>query len=248
MAAVVCEAPPAVAPVPPSASEVPRTVELPQDIVEHPHEIEVRTDLTPLLLAAPSPAPLAAAQVMGHEVWLVEGLFSPDECTALLAAAERHGFGPTNYPKRYRGNTRLLSTDFSLAAAVFERLQPVLPATLQLDGEEWEAVGLNEVWRMCKYQPGDRFGGHCDASFRRPDGSAESMLTVNIYMNDGYEGGRTRFYFKDHKKADWAVTPKAGLCVLFRQPPGERYYHDGEELRSGLKYLFRSDVMYRQKS
>merc|ERR1719389_1337633 len=73
-----------------------------------------------------------------------------------------------------------------------------------------------------------------------------SMLTVNIYMNGGFEGGSTRFYFEGDKKASFAVTPSPGLCLLFRQPPGEAYYHDGEMLGSGVKYLFRSDVMYRR--
>merc|ERR1712232_170217 len=121
------------------------------------------------------------------------------------------------------------------------------------DGAEWDVVGLNECWRLAKYHPGDRFQGHCDASFARSDDEM-SMFTVNIYMNEGFRGGSTRVYFKDRAIAPCmdsasctAVTPKTGLCLLFRQPPGQSYYHDGEQLGSGLKYLFRSDVMYRKR-
>lgn len=162
----------------------------------------------------------------------------------LLTEAERHGFGKTHYPKQYRGNLRLLTTDISLAAAVWERLRPLVPATLDIEGETWDACGLNECWRLAKYYPGDRFKGHCDAAFYRSDGE-RSMFTVNIYMNEEMAGGSTRFYFTDHGAPDYAVTPQTVLCLLFRQPPGQQYYHDGEELVSGLKYLFRSDVMYR---
>jgi len=96
-----------------------------------------------------------------------------------------------------------------------------------------------------------------------------SMISVNIYMNGGFENGRTRFFLRDdwlhqlepirdgggeiryHAREDGAapdvtVVPAAGRCLLFQQPPGQCYYHDGEELGSGCKYLFRSDVMYRR--
>merc|ERR1712166_323069 len=117
--------------------------------------------------------------------------------------------GATNYPKRYRGNLRLLTTDSGFADAVWQRLQPLVPAKLSLRGDIWEAIGLNECWRLAKYHENDQFMGHCDASFQR---SAEemSMLTVNIYMNGGFEGGSTRFYFgdADARKADLTIVPK----------------------------------------
>jgi len=216
------------------------------------HEIEVRTNWAGLLESPQSP--LVVEQLGDHEIWLVKGLFSEQECKALLAEAEAHGFGTTHYPKAYRGNLRLTTTDCGFADAVWQRLKTVVPNQmkfLQADEHEWEACGLNECWRLAKYHPGDRFKGHCDANFSRKDNVEESMLTVNIYMNEGFEGGSTRFYLDDDKhghakpKPTFSVKPETGLCLLFRQPPGQGYYHDGEELQSGLKYLFRSDVMYR---
>lgn len=43
------------------------------------------------------------------------------------------------------------------------------------------------------------------------------------------------------------VQPSAGLCVVFQQPPGAALQHDGEEVSAGVKYLFRSDVMYARR-
>jgi len=213
------------------------------------HEIEVQTAWGGHLDGANGK--LDSRRVSNHEVWLVDDLFSASECSALLKQAESHGFGTTNYPKQYRGNLRLQTTDHSLSEAVWRRLKPLVPDTLALDGEVWDACGLNECWRLAKYYPGDVFKGHCDASFARTNDEM-SMLTVNIYMNGGFEGGRTRFYFEGQdthsdKDSAFKVTPRTGLCLLFRQPPGQCYYHDGEELGSGLKYLFRSDVMYRRR-
>merc|ERR1712194_690754 len=94
-------------------------------------------------------------------------------------------------------------------------------------------------------------GGHCDTAYSPEHNQDLSMFTVNVYLNDVEDGGSTRFYFgKDavkEKEPNFSVAPKAGLCLLFRQPPGQEYYHDGEQLGSGLKYLIRSDVMYRKK-
>jgi len=207
-----------------------------------PDEIEVKTEWARLLEVAP--AEPVAQQVAGREIWLIEGLFSAGECAALLEQAERHGFGATHYKKSYRGNLRLTTTDYSLAEAVWDRLHSVVPAIISCNGMEWDAVGLNECWRLAKYSPGDRFQGHCDGSFVRSD-KEKSMFTVNVYMNEGFQGGCTRFFLTSMKEADLSVVPKTGLCLLFRQPPGQAYYHDGELLQAGVKYLFRSDVVYR---
>jgi hypothetical protein len=174
-------------------------------------------------------------------------LFTSLECQDLIAAAEQHGYGATNYPKDYRGNLRLITTDSSLAAAMWTRMQPFVPATLESEGDKWDAIGLNEVWRLSKYHPGDRFQRHCDACFVRNDDEM-SLLTVNIYMNGDFEGGSTRFYANNRTpEANLTIEPKPGLCLLFRQPPEEMYYHDGDRVISGQKYLFRSDVIYRRR-
>ena len=220
------------------------------------HEIEVRTAWAPLL---DTDAPVArvrpekagdAAKYADGRLISVDCVFTPDECERLVAAADAIGFGRTSYPKSYRGNMRLITVDESLAGAVWQRLRPLLPPTLKLEGDEWAACGLNECWRLAKYVPGDRFGAHCDAWFQRTDDEM-SMYTVNVYMNAVPEphGGATRFYRERCSEAPvLSVQPETGLGVVFRQPPGESLLHDGEQVFLGTKYLFRSDVMYRRVS
>lgn len=209
-------------------------------------EIAANTEWARLL--EPGAQPGGVTRPDGREVWLVEDLVTGKECSALLAAAEQLGFGSTSYSKDYRGNLRLTARDQSLADAMWRRLEPLLDPSLALGAQTWRAIGLNPCWRLSKYYPGDRFARHIDYSVDKST-EEKSMLTVNIYLNDDFEAGSTRF-FSDRQvpDADLTVQPRRGLCLLFRQTPGKAYIHDGERVRSGLKYLLRSDVMYRKQA
>ena len=187
-------------------------------------------------------------------------LLNGAECAALIAEAEAVGFGRTTYPKAYRGNLRLVVTDAALAAALWRRLAPHVPAEhTDASGASWDAIGCNEVLRVARYSPGDEFGAHVDAAFVR-SGEERSMYTVNAYLNGGFEGGATRFYDGDEEgdlmtaihhgevgEPAYAFAPRQGAACVFRQPPERHYLHDGERLRSGVKYLLRTDVMYRRR-
>jgi len=238
--------------------------------VDLPWEISVDTRWATLLNATPSN--LSATQLDHHAIWLVDGLLSTHECKSLIARSESHGYGSTDFVKSYRGNLRLTATDASLAEVIWQRLQALVPAQLALQapavlGDKnwwssypkaagtWEAYGMNECWRFAKYKPGDRFMCHSDFPFEKDVGQEMSMLTANIYLNSEFDGGKTRFYMSkdpyfewrsDFGKPDFEIVPKAGLCLLFQQPPACTYWHDGEEISSGCKYLLRSDVMYRR--
>lgn len=218
---------------------------------EPPREKNVSTDWQGLLDPEKESAKVSTrlAPPKEYEAIVLEELFTLDECRRLIATSESGdlGYGKTNYPKKYRGNLRLITTDSGLAGAVWERIRDFVPAEVEMQGDLWCAVGLNECWRLAKYSPGDVFQSHVDACFKRNE-SEMSMFTVNVYMNGGFKGGSTRF-FKGHSErvVDFACVPEPGSCVIFRQPPGAYYLHDGEELRSGHKYLFRTDVMYRRR-
>ena len=118
-------------------------------------EIAVHTEWAALLDS--TPVTRTAAQIDGHDVWLVESLFSAEECERLISAAEAKGFGFTDYDPAYRGNLRLTATDTALAervlvcctrqhvlptnpngsvlarcAAVWRRLEPLVPSELRL--------------------------------------------------------------------------------------------------------------------
>ena len=214
-------------------------------------EIEVAAEWESIICEEHDPLTLHTP-IENVDVHLIDQLLSGSECEGLLKAAEFYGFGVTNYPKDYRGNLRLTVDDSSLAKAVWKRLESVVPQSVEECGNKYEAVGLNERWRLAKYLPGDQFQQHEDAYFEDDSGGflqgRKSMYTVNIYLNDGCTGGSTAFEFEEGQSPlvrTYDVVPKTGLCLLFRQPPAQHYLHEGKRVEGGLKYLLRSDVMYR---
>eukprot|EP01124_Arcella_intermedia_P006161 TRINITY_DN13616_c0_g2_i2.p1 TRINITY_DN13616_c0_g2~~TRINITY_DN13616_c0_g2_i2.p1 ORF type:complete len:191 (+),score=11.98 TRINITY_DN13616_c0_g2_i2:3-575(+) len=147
-----------------------------------PHHVPL---FVPLDQAAQLGATSTRDRALAYDAFFLRFLFSEEECRKLILAAEGHGFGRTDYPKLYRGNLRLTTTDVTLSEAVWKRIAPFVPGTITMRGREWKAVGLNECWRLAKYHPGDCFKRHLDSFFQR-SGKEMSFYTVNIYMNSGY--------------------------------------------------------------
>eukprot|EP01038_Epipyxis_sp_PR26KG_P016482 gene16482-22490_t len=197
--------------------------------------------------------PILENPIPNTEIILINGLCSESEANILINLAEEIGFGTTNYPKLYRGNLRLTVFDSSLSVNMWERMKHMFPSELTEKGINYEVVGLNECWRLAKYFQGDQFQSHVDAYFESDDEINKSMFTVNLYMNEEFEGGETIFHLsrgnndKCMKPYSYSIKPKTGLCLVFRQPPTQHYLHEGKLVTSGIKYLFRSDVMYRVK-
>jgi len=70
-----------------------------------------------------------------------------------------------------------------------------------------------------------------------------------LYLNDEFDGAPTTFYSDEqahYKEPDPAkkvydLHPERGACVIFNH----WITHDGGMLRSGQKYILRTEVMYR---
>jgi hypothetical protein len=57
-----------------------------------------------------------------------------------------------------------------------------------------------------------------------------------IYLNEVEDGGQTTFL-----ELGAAIEPKPGRALLFQHP----VLHEGSEVRAGVKYAIRSDIMFR---
>jgi len=72
-----------------------------------------------------------------------------------------------------------------------------------------------------------------------------------IYLNDGFEGGLTNYVEKidttDQKnqyRTIYSVVPKAGTAIIFNHD----VLHEGSVLLSGIKYIMRTEIMFRRIS
>lgn len=172
--------------------------------------------------------------------WIVDDVLSQPECDALL---ERTREGPwlaatvnraegRAVDRSIRNNHLALVDDADLCARLFERLQPALPERLM----GMRLSSIKARMRCYRYEPGEQFGPHGDQSY--PGGPGErSLLTLMVYLNDDFEGGRTAFL----EPEPLVIEPRRGRALLFQH----MLMHEGRAVSAGVKYVLRSDVFYR---
>jgi prolyl 4-hydroxylase len=171
--------------------------------------------------------------------WVVPAVFSVEECRKMTDRLE--ALGPVLAPVTtasgpvvrtdIRTNHRVMFDDQQLASELLARLVHALPAALA--GRP--LAGINTRFRGYRYSQGQAFKPHRDGAYR-PSSSLGSELTLLLYLNEGFEGGETRFL--DGSASP--VVPKVGNVLLF----AHAILHEGAEVHSGTKYVLRSDVMY----
>ncbi len=172
-------------------------------------------------------------------VWTIPDVLTAAECATYIARIE--DLGPTEAPistsrgfvmaPDIRNNKRVMFDDHALAADLFSRVKSAIPQTLC----NMRPVGANERFRCYRYEPGQKFAAHYDGAFVRDD-HERSLLTLIVYLNDDFAGGTTEFL-----DFDLHAHPRTGTALLFQH----FLLHEGCTVTSGMKYVLRSDVMYR---
>lgn len=171
------------------------------------------------------------------EIWVIENFWTPEQCADVIAISEAKGYraatinteSGTRLVEHVRNNTRVLYTDFTLAETIWQQIKPYAPQHI---GNS-VAIGLNELFRFYKYQPGQRFKKHRDQSYIRNPAEA-SYYTFMIYLNNDYTGGETTFN-------NVTIHPQPGAALIFLHS----LEHEGSEVIQGTKYVLRTDIMYR---
>ncbi len=171
------------------------------------------------------------------QIFLIENFLSEAECDECIDTSEEKVFeeakitmfGKQLMSKGVRNNDRLMIFDRDLAERLFKRAYDFLPGF----HENYKIHDFNEMFRVYKYTPGQRFKMHHDGSYIRNE-NEKSFYTFMIYLNDDFEGGETEF------ERLFTVAPKKGSALVFYHP----LRHEGKTLIGGTKYVLRTDVMY----
>jgi len=162
----------------------------------------------------------------------IDNLFTVEECKELIERANKEGWKDVDRDiATYR---RVTIVDKRLSASLFKKIRGLLGSHYQ--GKR--ITGLNELFRFSKYEPGEKFEMHKDG-FNVNRAGDRSIMTLNIFLNDDFDGGETDFYLGDRTTLRFSCKPKPGRGALF----DSQQYHCGNEVRNGYKYLIRTDVM-----
>lgn len=200
--------------------------------------------------------------------FVLENVFSVDECRALISESKRVGYGSLEgeFLPSMRDNKRALIMCPKLADELWNRVKSFIerdarvlalrPFGFNAQGT-WKPTRLNPLFRFCEYTaPSVGFVPHRDASFI--GGSEErSIFTIMLYLNDEFEDGTTNFLhshtggridetideeLKRGYDVVYKLRPKPGLCVIFEHT----ILHEGAPVPQGHKYLLRTDVVFQR--
>lgn len=216
------------------------------------------TDAKAGLGMAMGPAPaLAGVQILDARrrkkekvyVAVLDGVLTPDECAACIAATEDLGYakalvnyngtGEQVYMPQSRKHDRVMVDDVPFAEAILERVRAHLPA----EHRGAKLTGINPRARFLRYHPGDFFARHTDGVYTSEDRTQKSRITLQLYLNDVTDGGETTFFglrVGGVNHDSYRVEPKAGRVLLF----SHNIPHEGSLLTTGVKYAMRTDIMY----
>jgi prolyl 4-hydroxylase len=174
-----------------------------------------------------------------NNIFTIDNFWTKQECEDFISKSETIGYEPATVTtengqlivKDVRNNNRIVYKDVALAETIWQTLKGFIPKQF---GNSL-AVGLNELFRFYKYEIGQQFKRHRDQSFIRDENEA-SYFTFMIYLNDNYQGGATTF-------EQMAIQPKQGTALIFQHS----LEHEGSAVNHGIKYVLRTDIMYRLK-
>ncbi len=190
-------------------------------------------------------------------IYTLRSLMTPRECRNLIAAAESIGFSHAGLAigdDTYRVNLAVRNNERVVidAPALAEQLWPRMAELVDQRHEGRPVCRLNDRFRVYRYSEGQRFFPHVDV--RTPVPGGETRASLMVFLNDGFEGGETRFFeVKDRRsrrgkgrrrkfdnRVRFALRPGIGGAVVF----DHLLLHEGAEVEAGVKYAVRSDLVY----
>lgn len=177
-------------------------------------------------------------------VEVIDNVLTKEECDVLINKIEEKGLedalindgGYQRYVPYVRNSKRCIIDDKEIANMIYSRIVNKLPKVFN----NKKLSGINERLRFLKYNEGEYFKGHFDGTYTTPDNLQISQITLQLYLNEGFEGGETTFINPNNEDEIQKYIPKTGSVLLFQHD----MYHEGSVLQKGIKYAMRTDIMF----
>ncbi|KAL9045099.1 MAG: hypothetical protein Q9214_001819 [Letrouitia sp. 1 TL-2023] len=204
----------------------------------------------------------------GYYACILDDVLSADECGELIRAAKAQtdgewqlaminsGSGGQVVDLESRSCGRIIWDDPKIVSRIWARCQGLVPELHELKdkpsitgngllkkGWSYRMTRLNERMRFLRY-----FDAHFDASYTAEGNEEFSFITMHLYLNESdedslLEGGATTFHAMDWSGRHVDVIPKTGRILLFQQ---RGLLHAGADVKRGVKYTMRTDIMYKK--
>jgi len=174
------------------------------------------------------------------DAYTLENFLSASECAKLVSLIGHH-LRPSTLGFGYSDTSARTSTTADLCHLK-------APAALAIDEKICKTLGIrasySEGISAQRYDVGQQFRGHHDyftpgtEQYKRvADIRGNRTWTFMVYLNDGMEGGATRFI-----KANHAVAPKKGMALFWNNlkpdgSPNQNTLHAGEPVTAGHKII-----------
>mmetsp|Transcript_34752 Transcript_34752/g.99795 ORF Transcript_34752/g.99795 Transcript_34752/m.99795 type:complete len:361 (-) Transcript_34752:36-1118(-) len=191
----------------------------------------------------------------GKVCFVVNGVLGPEDCDSIIQRCDSEGWhaasleyglssgdmaGEAVVNVGLRDSDRCVLHDARLAALIWDRLHPLIAAPGSFAPLLPKRV--NSCFRCLRYTEGQAgFAKHMDGR-STVDGEI-SRLTIQLYLNDGFDGGATRLCHQDDSEDTLRgvdVIPRKGMALVFDQS----ILHKGSPVHRGTKYTARTEVMY----
>ncbi|MEA3012674.1 MAG: prolyl 4-hydroxylase [Sphingomonadales bacterium] len=182
-------------------------------------------------LERPAEKPLSDRPRVGR----FAALFSPAECNFLAAEAELWlARSVVIDPQTGRQHRNPVRTSDGMSFALFLEGPAVHALNRRIAAATGTNVAQGETLQVLRYRPGQEYRPHFDAV---PGEANQRILTLLVYLNEGYDGGETVFL-----KTGLSFKGRKGDALLFRNTladgrADELTQHAGRPVAAGEKLI-----------
>ena len=163
----------------------------------------------------------------------IDNILTEEECQYYMSLFDNKDM-VEDIDDKHRKYHRIQIVNQEFANRLYQKVKGYLPKKIKKIAD-----GMNDHIRLSKYDAGQFFGIHKDGmNFDPNNKNRMSYATLNIFLNDDFEGGETTFYEKDGKTMRFVCKPKAGRGAFFYS----QQFHEGNKILSGNKFLIRTDL------